>query len=93
MEANVDTPLQAQHSTGKDGTPPSPELRSSSTTRYGVERCVVLAAPSCAVAYLGLSTFSRALPSPQLLIVSLYPTFYNFVNVDFLRFVPLTTNH
>ena len=36
MEANVDNPLQAQRSTGKDGTLPSPELRSSST-HYGVK--------------------------------------------------------
>jgi len=56
MEANVDNLLQAQRSTGKDGTPPSPELCSSST-HYGVERCVVVAAPSCAIAYSGLSMF------------------------------------
>jgi len=56
MEANMDNPLQAQRSKGKDGTPLSPELRSSST-HYGVERCLVVAIPSCAIAYSGLSTY------------------------------------
>ena len=57
----MDYPLQAQRSTEKDGTPSSPELRSSST-HYGVERCVVVATR---VALSLTRGYPRFVPSEQ----------------------------